>query len=114
LTTNELDGRSIENPVFCSHTRGKNWAAIIRGKNAANAKREFLRKCGKIVDLGPVTPGHVLEFGGDYITSGGYRHPNRRWLLVKEINDDFITYEQHDTLAKALRSARNLSTAAEA
>lgn len=113
MKTNELDGRSIENPAFCDHKRGRNWAAIVRGKNAANSNRDFLRTHGKIVDLEPVAPGDVLEFGGDYITSCGNRRPDRRWFLVQDINDDVITYEQHSTLAKALRAARTVSTEAE-
>ncbi|MBN9054543.1 MAG: hypothetical protein J0H80_12375 [Rhizobiales bacterium] len=114
MTTIELDGRSVENPAYCNHRRGRNWAAIMRGRNAANCERAFLKAVGEVVDLEPVQPGDVLEFGGDYVTGGGRRHPDRRWWHVQDITDDTMTYEPHETLAKALRSARQQSPRTEA
>ncbi|ACP24469.1 hypothetical protein NGR_c06760 [Sinorhizobium fredii NGR234] len=106
MKTIELDCRSIKNPAHCYHKRGRNWAAIMRGKNAANCDRDFLRSTGDIVDLDPVLAGDVVEFGGDYITSTGRREPDRRWWHVRAIADDAMTYEAHPTLAKALKAAR--------
>jgi len=109
MTTIELDGRSVENPAYCNHRRGRNWGAIVRGKNAANCERTFLRVVGEVVDLEAVQAGDVLEFGGDYISGSGRRHPDRRWWHVQDITDDTMTYMRHETLAKALRSARQQS-----
>ncbi len=109
MKTIELDGRSIRNPAYCSHKRGRNWAAIMRGKNAANCERDFLNAKGDIVDLDPVEVGDVVEFGGDYITSTGRREPDRRWWHIRAITDDAMNYESHPTLAKALRAARELA-----
>ncbi|MGO8332106.1 hypothetical protein ACC778_08270 [Rhizobium ruizarguesonis] len=106
MKTVELDGRSIENPAFCNHKRGRNWAAIMRGKNAANCERSFLRAVGEVVDLDCVQAGDVIEFGGDYITGSGRRQPDRRWWYVHDITNDAMTYEPHPTLANALRAAR--------
>lgn len=105
-TSIELDGRSVDNPVYCNHRRGRNWAAVVKGKNAANCERQFLRAKGEIIDLEGVRPGDVIEFGGDYVTSSGNRRPDRRWWFVQEINDDVMTYEAHPTLAKAMKAAR--------
>ncbi len=106
MKTIELDGRSIENPAYCNHKRGRNWAAIMRGKNAANCDRVFLRAKGEIVDLEAVQAGDVVEFGGDYISGSGRRQPDRRWWHVHAIEDDALTYESHESLAKALKAAR--------
>jgi len=114
MKTIELDGRSVENPAYCNHRRGRNWAAIMRGKNAANCERTFLRAVGEVVDLESVQPGDVLEFGGDYVTGSGRRQPDRGWWHVQNITDDAMTYESYETLAKALRSARQQSTKTDA
>lgn len=109
MKTTELDGRSINNPVFCAHKRGRNWAAIVTGKNAANCERRFLRTSGRIVDLAAVSSGDVVEIGGDYVTASGRRHPDREFWLIHEIDDDHLTYELHESLAKAIRAARQKS-----
>ena len=102
----ELDGRSIENPVFCSHRRGRNWAAVVSGKNAANAQRNFLKAVGRTVDLSQVAVGDVVEFGGDYISSGGIRRPNRCWWLIVKISDEVVSVDPFESLAAAMRAAR--------
>jgi len=106
MKTAELGGRSISNPVYCSHKRGRNWAAIITGKNAANCERDFLRTRGPIIDLGAVEAGDVLEIGGDYVTASGRRQPDREFWLITDINDDNVSYEEHATLAKAIKAGR--------
>lgn len=110
----ELEGCSIESPVFCNHRRGKNWAAIMTGKNAANAQRSFLLMKGNIVDLSEVKPGNVVEFGGDYVTSSGRRQPDRQWWVVHVVSDESITVEAAETLAAAIRAARLFNQGKEA
>ena len=56
MTTIELDGRSVENPAYCNHRRGRNWGAIVRGKNAANCERSFLRAVGEVSTSNPYSP----------------------------------------------------------
>ena len=104
--TIELDGDSVENPVYCSHRRGKNWAAILTGKNAANMHRSFLRSKAEIIDLEPVGTGDVLEIAGDYTSSGGRFQPDRLYWYVTAKTEDEMTVEVHPTAAKALRAAR--------
>jgi hypothetical protein len=106
METFELDGRSIENPVFCAHRRAKNRTAIMVGKNAANAQRTFLPTHGRIVDLSKVMPGDLLEFAGDSISASGIRRSNRTWWLVRDINDNEMTVDVFETLASAMGDAR--------
>lgn len=106
ILTRVLDGRSISNPAYESHKRGRNWAAVVSGKNAANFERRFLSTRGETVDLEPVRAGDVLEFGGDYITGGGRRVPDRRWFHVHQIDDELIKFVRYPTMAKALKAAR--------
>ncbi|MEJ6847164.1 hypothetical protein V3589_13220 [Sinorhizobium fredii] len=110
MTTIELDGRSIKNPAYCSHKRGRNWGAVLRGKYATNCERSFLPTVGEVVDLERAQPGDVLEFGSDFISGcGRWQQDRRRWWHIHDITDDEMTYEPHKTLAKALRSAREQS-----
>ncbi|WP_062223281.1 hypothetical protein [Aureimonas sp. D3] len=105
-----LDGGAMENPAFVRHKRGRNWCAILSGPNAARMERTFLHTRGATVDLSDVRPGQVIEFGGDYVTSGGNRHYDRRYFLVLATDGaDEMTVERHDTAAQALRAARELA-----
>lgn len=106
LITVELDGGSFENPAYVHHKRGKNWAAILTGKNAANMQRQFLKSHGATVDIDGLPVGTVLEVGGDYITSGGNRQPDRRYWRIIELTDEQMTVENHPSAAKALKAAR--------
>lgn len=86
----------------------------MTGKNAANVQRAFLAMSGNIVDLSKVEPGNVVEFGGDYISSSGRRHPNRQWWIVYDISDELVTIESTETLAAALKAARRSNNEKEA
>lgn len=108
-----LDGGAMENPAYVSHKRGRNWAAILSGPNAAKMERTFLAARGATVDLSDVQAGQVVEFGGDYVTSGGNRQYDRRYYLVLATDGaDEMTAERHDTAAQALRAAREFAKAA--
>ena len=102
----ELDGRSLQNPVYYYHRRARNWGAVITGKNAANCQRAFLRAAGPIVDLSSVESGDVLEFGGDHVSGSGRRRPDRCWWHVLHIDDDTLVFNEHESLSKAIRAAR--------
>lgn len=110
--TVELDGESFENPAYVSHKRGRNWAAVLTGKNAAQMQRSFLPCAGATVDIDGIPAGAALEIGGDYITSGGNRHYDRRYWRIVEVRDDSMTVEVYPTAARLLRAVRQ--TVAEA
>lgn len=108
-----LDGGAIENPAYERHKRGRNWAAVLTGPNAARMERRFLAARGATVDLTDVQPGQVLEFGGDYMTGRGRRIPDRRfYLILAKDGIDEVTVEWHGTAAQALRAARDFAKAA--
>lgn len=106
IETVELDGDGLENPVYCGHQRGRNWGAILTGKNAAQMERHFLRQKENIIDLEPVAVGHVLEIAGDYFTCSGRRDPDRLYWRVIEKTEDEMKVEVYPTPAKALKAAR--------
>lgn len=102
-----LSGRYLESPIYENHRRGRNWCAIITGKNASNADRKFLQSNGREFDLEKVQAGDVIEIGGDYITGRGNRIPDRRYYLILEISDENLTVEEFATMAKALKAKRD-------
>jgi hypothetical protein len=102
---------AIETPIYETHKRGRNWVAILRGKNAANLERDFLPMVGGTVVVSRVALGSALEFGADYISSGGIRHPCREYYVVVGGEAYELIVEQYDTAAKAIRAARAFANA---
>jgi hypothetical protein len=94
----------IENPHYQSHKRGKNWASVISGKNSVQFKRENLRQSFKLVVADSLKIGDALELGGDYITSGGNREPDRGYYLITEITDTCIKAETFTSIAELLKA----------
>ncbi len=89
----------IEAPIYETHRRGKNWMAILKkGKAPRKPEREFQEK--EIADgtafypIQNVHVGDILEFGADYITSGGHREGNRKYFRVLEKEEDYIEVEE--------------------
>ena len=68
----EISYDAIEAPIFCDHKRGNNWAAVVTGKNAANATKQFLGRAGEEYDVELVKKGDILEIAADYRTPGGH------------------------------------------
>lgn len=58
-----------------------------------------------------VALGSALEFGADYISSGGIRHPCREYYVVVGVEAYELIVEQYDTAAKAIRTARAFANA---
>jgi hypothetical protein len=77
----------LEAPVFEQHYRGQNWLAIIRidPNSPGGLSRKWLPKAnggGYIVtDLEVLD---AVEFGADYKTSLGKKHPKRWYGVVVE------------------------------
>lgn len=102
-----IDGDAIENPIFESHKRGKNWVAILTGKNAASMERHFLANKGRVVDVSKlsVTGGDVLEIAGDYTSTRGNKSRNRVCGVVVERTDEQMILDTYSSDAKALSAA---------
>lgn len=104
--TIKVEGEAVENPIFERHKRGKNWAAILTGKNAANMERSFLKTRGPTIDLTGVGAGTALEIGGDYISSGGIRYPDRRYWRVVKLDETSMVVEVYASASKLLKAVR--------
>ena len=100
----EISYDAIEAPIFCDHKRGNNWAAVVTGKNAANATKQFLGRAGEEYDVELVKKGDILEIAADYRTSGGNFHPERIFAVVVERTDVLMRLEKHGSLAKAIKA----------
>ncbi|WP_139813061.1 hypothetical protein [Ensifer aridi] len=103
--TYELNGGSMEMPIYVNHRRGRNWIAILSGKNAANVERQFLKSRGKTVDLTGVTLNSVLEIAADYTTSTGRRDPHRLYQRVVSLSETELAVECHPSMAEAMKAA---------
>lgn len=93
----------IENPVYDSHKRAKNWAAVLEGRNSVNLELIFLKTRGKKVDATSLQVGQAIEFGGDYISGGGRRHPDRVQYVIEDISEKHIVMKQYPTRAQAMK-----------
>ncbi|KQX40382.1 hypothetical protein ASD04_07060 [Devosia sp. Root436] len=102
----EVDGRSIENPNYVTHKRGKNWAARMDGPNAAEPQRTYLPTKGSVVDVQQVKAGDAFVVAGDYVTSGNNYCPDRMWGVIHTLTDRVMILDVYETEAKAI-SARN-------
>ena len=106
-----IDGGAITTPAYESHHRGRNWIAVLTGPNAARMERDFLPMRGRIVDLGDVQRGTVVEVGADYYNSRGAKRPHRSFYVVLDRSETELQLEEHDTAAQAIKAARLLREA---
>ena len=104
---------AFNNPIFENHKRGRNWAAEVTGKNAANCDKRFLKKRGAIIDLEGIAPGAVIEIAGDYTTARGGFRPDRRYWLVRSLSETEMKVEEWPSLAKAMKAAHAAKVAAD-
>ncbi len=93
----------IENPHYESHKRGRNWASKITGKNSVEFQRENLRQIQNKISISNIQVGDAIELGGDYISSGGNRRPDRGYYLILEINSDSIIAKPFPSIATLLK-----------
>jgi hypothetical protein len=104
------DGAMISAPVYEGHKRGKNWMATIAPDPAApgGLARTFVpRGRGEyyyIVSTDLV--GQPVEFGADYFSAGGKRHPKRWYGVVRALTGEEIRIEQYETAAQAIAATR--------
>jgi hypothetical protein len=108
-TTIPIEHGAIETTIHESHKRGRNWAAVLVGPNAARMERQFMRRRGRVIDVSDLKVGDAFEVGGDYISSGGNRSPNRAYYVITEMADDHMVVETYDTAAQAIKAARTLA-----
>ena len=100
------NGALIEVPAYEYHSRGKNWLAVIKldpsqpgGINRIfleKAKGDYLYMVSNLSQYDPV------EFGADYYSSGGKKHPARIYGVVMSINSQELTFEKCSTPREAI------------
>ncbi len=96
---NDID-ITIENGALCSapvwetHSRGKNWMAIIQvdPRSPGGLKRDFADKAkGDCYYMLPsLAVGDAVEFGGDYISGGGKKTENRWYGFVVKVEPTYL------------------------
>jgi hypothetical protein len=105
-------GAMVEVPLYESHKRGKNWAAVVTKdpKAPGGLNRNFLKRAyGKyyyFVDSLKV--GDVVEFGADYYTSSGRKDANRKYAVVIAVTTDVVELEEFANADEAFEYAKKL------
>ena len=105
-----VNGALLEAPVWNSHYRGSNWLAVIGIDPTAPAglSRKWLPKAnggGYIVT--ELSVFDAVEFGADYKTSLGRKHPSRWYGIVVEQRIDRIEGAKGTLVLKAAKSGRD-------
>jgi hypothetical protein len=52
--------------------------------------------------------GDVVEFGGDYYTTSGHKHPDRAYCVVLSITPGYLEVEVYGSPHAAFRRAKQL------
>lgn len=94
----------IINHHFEPHKRGRNWVSKISGKNSVSFERESIKFRGNKVSTEGFAIGDALELGGDYISGGGVRHPDRGYYLITGITDQGVEVEIYSSIATLLKA----------
>lgn len=107
------DGALIYVPIFEAHKRGKNWLAIIKADPQApggyartfqpNGRGRYYYLTGKL------KPGDAIEFGADYISSGGRKTPNRWYGVVVNVSDTALRLARCATGIEAIKLAASVT-----
>lgn len=104
------DGALVEVPVYTTHRRARNWAAIVRPdpRSPGGLARRFLARAHGdyyyLID--GLELGQVIEFGADYFSSRGVRHPERWYGVVVSISQDQVVFLPAKTKAEAFELAK--------
>ena len=89
------DGALTDAPVWKDHKRGRNWMARVKKNPQApgGLAREFAQRAhGGYYYIWPVgwKIGDVVEFGADYYSTRGVKHPKRWYGIIVEVHEDKI------------------------
>jgi hypothetical protein len=106
-------GALTDVPVYCSHKRGRNWAATVKPdpRSPGGLAREFWQRArGSYFYMVPknLQAGDVVEFGGDYYTTSGHKHPDRAYCVVLSITPGYLEVEVYGSPHAAFRRAKQL------
>jgi len=106
-------GALVDVPVYCSHKRGRNWAATVKPdpRSPGGLARKFWQRAyGHYFYMIPkdLQVGDVVEFGGDYYTSSGRRSPERAYCVVLSVTPRYLEVEVYSSSHEAFRRAKQL------
>ncbi len=101
-----LAGGIVSAPIYETHHRGKNWAAIIQANPTSpggidrvwlpRGRGEFLYMVGRLDRF------DAVEFGADYVTMMGNKHPKRWFGVVRVLTGNQIEIEEVGSAVTAL------------
>lgn len=104
-----IESGLISNVHYEKHKRGRNWVSKIVGKNSVQFERTNIgARGGKFCLVDAIACGDVIEMGGDYISGGGVRTPDRGYYLVLAITEKGVECGDFPTMAKALKAQKSL------
>lgn len=99
----------VEPPLWGDAPRSKNWLAVVdedpqapggvRRRWCARGKGRFRYS---IVDL---LPDDLIEFGADYVSSGGHRYRDRWCATVVSVEEHALLVRHHSDLPTMLADA---------
>ncbi len=107
-----LAGAVVSSPVYEEHRRGKNWLAKIEADPLmpGGVYRHWLPYArGEFrYMVNTLRPGDPVEFGADYVTTLGRKHPKRWYGVVRSVTGDSIEIENVGTAVTALLRSEEL------
>ena len=110
------NGAMTEVTCWESHSRGKNWAAVIEADPTApgGLRRIFLKKAhgNYFYLIDGLAPGQAVEFGADYYSSSGRKNARRVYGVVTAVGPDFVEIAQFGTSREALQAAKDMAPVA--
>lgn len=103
----------LEVPIWETHKRGTNWAAIIEKNpdSPGGIGRDFLTKAKgdyyyKVDKLSLNSP---IEFGADYTSNGGKKYRKRWFGVVIKITEEELYIQEYLTARQAINNAKALT-----
>lgn len=111
-----MSGAIVASPVHEPHHRGKNWLAVIWAEPLmpGGTGRRFLpRARGEFLYMVETLRLHdPVEFGADYVTSLGRKHPKRWHGVVRSLTGSVIEVEHLGSAVAAILRSEELRAAA--
>ncbi len=107
-----LAGAVISSPVYEDNRRGKNWLAVIEADPLMPGgvyRRWLPRARGEFrYMVNTLRPGAPVEFGADYVTTLGRKHPKRWYGVVRSVTDAAVEIEEVGTAVTAIFRSKEL------
>ena len=93
VLSRQVEQGFFDAPYFCSHKRGRNWAAVVERDltESGGLRRTWLDRARGQGGWYRVPPkGAFIEIAADYFTSGGRRDRERHYFRVASVTSSEI------------------------